>query len=104
MCAHVSLCGDGRRSDWSPPAFTMYTPRPNVHVEKGRWQEAVARLAGEGKRFDAVFFDTYAEHYRDMQVGACVDTETGCFCVGGGMWFVWVWMDGWWRVDAPFYT
>lgn len=45
--------------------------RPNVHVEKGRWQDGVARLIVAGKKFDAIFFDTYAEHYRDMQVSVC---------------------------------
>lgn len=45
------------------------THRPNVHVEQGRWQDVVARLVAAGKKFDAIFFDTYAEHYRDMQVG-----------------------------------
>jgi hypothetical protein len=29
----------------------------------------VARLIAAGEKFDAIFFDTYAEHYRDMQVG-----------------------------------
>jgi protein arginine N-methyltransferase 2 len=53
--------------------------RPNVRVEPGRWQEAVARLAAAGKRFDAIFFDTYAEHYRDMQVHFF-----GWFCVSPG--------------------
>lgn len=49
-------------------------------MERGRWQEAVGRLAAEGKRFDAIFYDTYAEHYRDMQVKASV-----CVCVWIGV-------------------
>jgi hypothetical protein len=54
-----------------------------VHVERGRWQEAVARLAAQGKKFDAIFFDTYAEHYRDMQVRrVCVGGWAGMFGAG----------------------
>ena len=71
----VRTCVHGwRRESASLPSnlsdiHTHTHNRPNVHVEKGRWQDGVARLIAAGKKFDAIFFDTYAEHYRDMQVG-----------------------------------
>ena len=44
-----------------------WTQKPGVSVEEGRWQETLPRLVAAGKKYDALFFDTYAEHYRDMQ-------------------------------------
>lgn len=44
-----------------------WTQRAGVTVEGGRWQETLPRLVAAGKKYDALFFDTYAEHYRDMQ-------------------------------------
>ena len=37
--------------------------RPGVRVLCGRWQDVIEDLSG----FDAVFFDTYGEHYSDLQ-------------------------------------
>ena len=38
--------------------------RPGVRILFGRWQDV---LPGSGLRFDGVFWDTFSEHYEDMQ-------------------------------------
>ena len=37
--------------------------KPGVTVHEGTWQEIVPRLVQQGKTFDAVYFDTFAEDY-----------------------------------------
>ena len=41
--------------------------RPNVRICFGRWQEALPQLIREGVVVDAVFYDTYGEHYLDLE-------------------------------------
>ncbi|KAL7533178.1 hypothetical protein ACHAWF_004370, partial [Thalassiosira exigua] len=40
--------------------------KENVRVCFGRWQDVVPRLIDEGVEFDGIFYDTYGEHYTDM--------------------------------------
>lgn len=40
---------------------------PNIVVLFGTWQEIIPHLIQENVKFDAIFFDTYAEHYLDME-------------------------------------
>ncbi|GMG19973.1 unnamed protein product [Ambrosiozyma monospora] len=40
--------------------------KENVVVLKGRWQDTLPNLLGQGVFFDGVYFDTYSEHYEDM--------------------------------------
>jgi type IV protein arginine methyltransferase len=46
---------------------TGWTTRPNVRVCFGKWQDVLPQLIREGIVVDAIFFDTYGEHYLDMQ-------------------------------------
>ncbi|KAF2218645.1 S-adenosyl-L-methionine-dependent methyltransferase [Elsinoe ampelina] len=41
--------------------------RPGVHVHEGRWQDVVPKLVAEGAMFDAIYFDTFAEDYKDLR-------------------------------------
>jgi protein arginine N-methyltransferase 2 len=41
--------------------------KENVRICFGRWQEVTKQLIAEGLQFDAIFFDTYAEHIMDME-------------------------------------
>jgi protein arginine N-methyltransferase 2 len=43
--------------------------KPNVVVLFGKWQDVIPRLVAQKDDFqmDAIFFDTYGEHYLDMQ-------------------------------------
>ncbi len=41
--------------------------KPGVAVEAGRWQDVLPRLVAQGKKYDAIFYDTYSEHYRVHQ-------------------------------------
>ena len=40
--------------------------KPNVRICYGTWQTVLPRLIAEGCVLDAIFFDTYGEHYMDM--------------------------------------
>lgn len=46
---------------------TGWDTKPNVRIEFGRWQDVVPKFAAEGLFFDAIFFDTFGEHYEQMQ-------------------------------------
>jgi type IV protein arginine methyltransferase len=47
---------------------TGWTNRgPHVRVCFGKWQDVIPQLQQEGVVVDAIFFDTYGEHYHDMQ-------------------------------------
>ena len=40
--------------------------RENVVVLKGKWQDTLPPLLGQGVFFDGIYYDTYSEHYQDM--------------------------------------
>lgn len=43
--------------------------KPNVRFFEGTWQQYLAALASEAEpylAFDAIYFDTYSEHYHDL--------------------------------------
>ena len=40
---------------------------PGVRVEFGRWQDVLPKLIAEGLELDGIFYDTYGEHYTDME-------------------------------------
>ncbi|SCU94286.1 LADA_0G07668g1_1 [Lachancea dasiensis] len=41
--------------------------KPNVVILSGRWQETLSKLLDEGSVFfDAIYYDTFSEHYADM--------------------------------------
>lgn len=41
--------------------------KPNVTVHEGRWQDILPKLVEEGVVLDGIYFDTYAEDYKDLK-------------------------------------
>ncbi len=41
--------------------------KSNVQICFGRWQEELPRLINEGVSFDGIFYDTYGEHFTDLE-------------------------------------
>ena len=41
--------------------------KSNVRVMHGKWQDELPKLVDEGLTFDGIFFDTYGEHWADME-------------------------------------
>ena len=41
--------------------------KPNVRIRYGRWQDEMPKLIAEGAKFDGVFYDTYGEHFTDLE-------------------------------------
>jgi protein arginine N-methyltransferase 2 len=41
--------------------------RDGVRVCFGRWQDEMPKLIAEGAKFDGVFYDTYGEHFTDLE-------------------------------------
>ena len=41
--------------------------KSNVRVHEGRWQDVVPRLIEEATLFDVIYFDTFAEDYRELR-------------------------------------
>ena len=42
--------------------------KSNVRVCYGRWQDELPKLIAEGLEFDGIFYDTYGEHFTDLEV------------------------------------
>ena len=57
--AHPDVRAHMTRAGWDSKA--------GVRVEFGRWQDVLPRLVEEGRKFDAIYFDTYGEEYDDMR-------------------------------------
>jgi protein arginine N-methyltransferase 2 len=45
----------------------QWDQKPGVRIEFGTWQEVLPRLIQQGLQVDAVFFDTYGEHFLDLE-------------------------------------
>jgi type IV protein arginine methyltransferase len=41
--------------------------KPNVRVHQGKWQDVLPKLVEEGVTLDAMYYDTYAEDYKDLK-------------------------------------
>ena len=41
--------------------------KPNVRIHQGRWQDILPKLVDEGVTLDAMYYDTYAEDYKDLK-------------------------------------
>lgn len=41
--------------------------KPNVRICFGKWQDVVLQLIQEGVQLDGIFYDTYGEHFWDME-------------------------------------
>lgn len=46
---------------------TGWLSKPNVRVCFGKWQDVLPQLIREGVMLDAIFYDTYGEHFMDME-------------------------------------
>lgn len=41
--------------------------KPNVRIHEGKWQDVLPKLVEEGVSLDAIYYDTYAEDYKDLK-------------------------------------
>ena len=41
--------------------------KPNVRICFGKWQDELPKLIAEGLEFDGIFYDTYGEHFTDLE-------------------------------------
>ena len=41
--------------------------KPNVKIHEGKWQDVLPKLIEEGVSLDGMYYDTYAEDYRDLK-------------------------------------
>jgi protein arginine N-methyltransferase 2 len=57
--AHPEVMQQMRKTGWYE--------KPNVTVCEGRWQEVLPKLIEQGVVLDAVYYDTYAEDYKDLK-------------------------------------
>ena len=44
-----------------------WNEKPNVRIEFGKWQDVLPKLVEEGMTFDAIFYDTFGEHFLDLE-------------------------------------
>ncbi len=56
--AHPSVLSQMRSNNWAS--------KPNLTIHEGRWQDIVPQLLLDGKTFDAIYFDTFAESYSEL--------------------------------------
>ena len=41
--------------------------KPNVKIHQGKWQDVLPKLVEQGLVLDAIYYDTYAEDYKDLK-------------------------------------
>ena len=41
--------------------------KPNVKIHQGKWQDVLPQLVEQGVVLDAIYYDTYAEDYKDLK-------------------------------------
>lgn len=41
--------------------------KPNVTIHEGRWQDVLPKLVSDGVVLDGIYFDTFAEDYKDLK-------------------------------------
>lgn len=46
---------------------TGWYEKPNVTVHEGRWQDVLPKLVEQGVVLDGIYYDTYAEDYKDLK-------------------------------------
>jgi protein arginine N-methyltransferase 2 len=64
--------------------------KPNVIIRFGRWQDEMPKLIAEGAKFDGVFYDTYGEHFTDLEDFHCamarvLDVPDGVYSFFNGL-------------------
>ena len=47
---------------------TGWYEKPNVTIHEGRWQDVLPALIAKGEVLDGIYYDTYAEDYKDLKV------------------------------------
>ncbi|KAF2457478.1 putative arginine N-methyltransferase [Lineolata rhizophorae] len=57
--AHPAVLERMKRDGWYE--------KPGIVVHEGRWQDVVPQLVEENVMFDAIYFDTFAEDYRELR-------------------------------------
>ena len=57
--AHPAVLAQMRKNGWFE--------KPGVRVHEGRWQDVLPRLVAEGVELDAIYYDTFAEEYKDLK-------------------------------------
>jgi protein arginine N-methyltransferase 2 len=57
--AHPDVYAKMMREGWDK--------KPNTRICFGKWQDVVPQLVQEGVQLDGIFFDTYGEHFTDME-------------------------------------
>lgn len=46
---------------------TVWHDKPGVFIHAGRWQDILPTMTNEGLVFDAIYYDTFAESYKDFK-------------------------------------
>ncbi|KAL3817400.1 hypothetical protein ACHAXA_011029 [Cyclostephanos tholiformis] len=64
--------------------------RDNVRICYGRWQEEMPKLIAEGAKFDGIFYDTYGEHFTDLEdfhdaMSKVLDVPNGVYSFFNGL-------------------
>ncbi len=54
--------------------------KENVRICFGRWQDELPKLIEEGMEFDGIFYDTYGEHFTDLEGESQFVTCICCEC------------------------
>ena len=57
--AHPDVIAPMKAQGWHEKA--------DVVIHEGKWQDVLPKLTAEGKTFDAIYFDTFAESYSDFR-------------------------------------
>ncbi|KAF7197346.1 Protein arginine N-methyltransferase 2 [Pseudocercospora fuligena] len=57
--AHPEVMQQMRKTGWYD--------KPNVTVHEGKWQEVLPKLIEQGVVLDGIYYDTYAEDYKDLK-------------------------------------
>jgi protein arginine N-methyltransferase 2 len=67
-----------------------WNEKENVRICFGRWQDELPKLIEEGFQFDGIFYDTYGEHFTDMEdfhnlVSKCLIKPNGVYSFFNGL-------------------
>ena len=57
--AHPAVLAQMRKTGWFE--------KPGVHIHQGRWQDVLPELIIKGVTLDAIYYDTFAEEYKDLK-------------------------------------
>ena len=67
-----------------------WNKKENVRICFGRWQDELPKLITEGISFDGIFYDTYGEHFTDLEdfhmlVSQCLKKPSGIYSFFNGL-------------------